>query len=55
LEEFIAVSPTTVQDWLRRWRQEGLLAPAKSGQRIRSWQLRQPWLAWVIGQLEREQ
>lgn len=33
----------------------GLLEPARPGQRIRSWQLREPWLAWVIGQLAREE
>ena len=45
LEEFSAVSPTTAQDWLRDWQHQGLLEPARPGQRIRSWQLRQPWQA----------
>lgn len=43
------------QDWLRDWQEQGLLEPARPGKRIRSWQLREPWLAWVIGQLEREE
>jgi len=55
LEEWFAVSPTTAQDWLREWHDQGLLEPARPGQRIRSWQLREPWLAWVIGQLEPEE
>ena len=55
LEEWFAVSPTTAQDWLRDWQEQGLLEPARPGQRIRSWQLREPWLAWVVGQLEREE
>jgi transposase len=55
LEEWFAVSPTTAQDWLRDWEEQGLLEPARPGQRIRSWQLRDPWLEWVIGQLEREE
>jgi transposase len=50
-----SVSPTTAQDWLRDWQEQGLLEPARPGKRIRSWQLREPWLAWVIGQLEREE
>lgn len=55
LEEWFAVSPTTAQDWLREWHDQGLLEPARPGQRIRSWQLREPWLAWVVGQLEPEE
>jgi len=55
LEEWFAVSPTTAQDWLRDWQVQGLLEPARPGQRIRSWKLREPWLAWVIGQLTREE
>ena len=50
LEEWFAVSPTTTQEWLRDWQAEGLLEPAKPGQRIRSWRLCEPWLGWVIGQ-----
>lgn len=50
LEEWFAVSSTTVQDWLRQWQEQGLLEPARSGQRIRSWRLRAPWQGWVTGQ-----
>jgi transposase len=53
LEEWFAISPTTAKDWLRDWQKQGLLEPTRPGQRIRSWQLRDPWLEWVIGQLER--
>lgn len=55
LEEWFAVSPTTAQDWLRDWQVQGLLEHARPGQRIRSWKLQEPWLAWVIGQLTREE
>jgi hypothetical protein len=56
LEEWFAISPTTAQDWLRDWQDQGLLEPARPGQqRIRRWQLREPWLAWLIGQLAREE
>ncbi|QVL51936.1 MAG: hypothetical protein KFB97_10520 [Cyanobium sp. M30B3] len=54
-EEWFAVSSTTAQDWLRDWQDQGLLEPARPGQWIRGWQLRQPWLAWVIGQPQREE
>ena len=55
LEEWFAVSSTTAQDWLRQWQEQGLLEPARPGQRIRTWRLREPWQQWVLGQpLQRE-
>jgi len=42
LEEWFAISPTTAQVWLRVWQEAGLLEPARPGQRIGSWQLREP-------------
>jgi hypothetical protein len=50
LEEWFAVSSTTAQDWLHQWQEQGLLEPARPGQRIRSWRLREPWQQWVLGQ-----
>ena len=50
LEEWFAVSSTTAQDWLHQWQEQGLLEPARTGQRIRSWRLREPWQQWVLGQ-----
>ena len=32
------------------WQEQGLLEPARPGQRIRSWRLRKPWQQWVLGQ-----
>ena len=55
LEEWFAISATTAQDWLRHWQEQGLLEPARPGQRVRNWQLREPWLAWVIGQLDKQE
>jgi transposase len=52
LEEWFAISPTTVQEWLREWQEQGLLEPARPVQRIRIWQLRQPWQGWVLDQQE---
>jgi Fic family protein len=55
LEEWFAVSSTTAQDWLHQWQDQGLLEPARPGQRIRTWRLREPWQQWVLGQpLQRE-
>jgi Fic family protein len=55
LEEWFAVSSTTAQDWLRQWQEQGVLEPARPGQRIRTWRLREPWQQWVLGQpLQRE-
>ena len=52
---WFAVSSTTAQDWLRQWQEQGLLEPARPGQRIRTWRLREPWQQWVLGQpLQRE-
>ena len=40
---------------LRQWQEQGLLEPARLGQRIRTWRLREPWQQWVLGQpLQRE-
>jgi len=40
---------------LRQWQEQGLLEPARPGQRIRTWRLREPWQQWVLGQpLQRE-
>jgi transposase len=50
LEEWFAVSSTTAQDWLHQWQEQELLEPARPGQRIRSWRLREPWQQWVLGQ-----
>lgn len=55
LEEWFAVSATTVQDWLRDWQQQGLLEPAKAGQRIRAWRLCHPWLDWVLSQQRQQE
>jgi transposase len=55
LEEWFAVSSTTAQDWLHQWQEQGLLEPARAGQRIRTWRLREPWQQWVLSQpLQRE-
>jgi DNA-binding FadR family transcriptional regulator len=55
LEDWFAVSPTTGQEWLRTWQDQGLLEPARPGQRIRVWQLRQPWQRWVLDQPQRQE
>ncbi len=55
LEDWFAVSPTTGQEWLRMWQDQGLLEPARPGQRIRAWQLRQPWQRWVLDQPQRQE
>ncbi len=55
LEEWFAVSPTTGQEWLREWQEQGLLEPARPGQRIRVWQLRQPWQRWVLDQPQQQE
>lgn len=40
---------------LHQWQEQGLLEPARPGQRIPSWCLREPWQQWVLGQpLQRE-
>jgi len=40
---------------LRQWQEQGLLEPARLGQRICTWRLREPWQQWVLGQpLQRE-
>jgi hypothetical protein len=50
LEEWFAVSPTTAQDWLHQWQEQGFLEPARPGQRIRVWRVREPWASWVLSQ-----
>jgi hypothetical protein len=55
LEEWFAISPPTAQEWLRDWLEAGLLEPARPGQRIRSWRLREPWLGWVLGQPQQQE
>ena len=53
LQEWFAVSSTTAQEWIGEWRQQGLLRPAKEhGQRVRTWQLAQPWDRVVLEQLD---
>ena len=50
LEGWFAISSTTAQEWLKTWQSQGLLQPAKLGQRIRTWRLAQPWSNWVLSQ-----
>ncbi|MCT0199313.1 Fic family protein [Synechococcus sp. CS-1325] len=50
LEEWFAISSTTAQDWLKEWQASGFLQPAKAGQRIRQWQLVDPWASWLLSQ-----
>lgn len=44
-----------VMELLHQWQEQGLLEPARPGQRIPSWCLREPWQQWLLGQpLQRE-
>ena len=53
LQVWFAVSTSTAQEWLRNWKQQGLLVPTKEdSQRVRTWPLAEPWASWVLGQLD---